>query len=124
MAEFKLGRIRFVWKNTWVASGTTYIKDDVVRFGGSSWVCVRGHTSSAFATNQTGGSGDIITTDALAAGLQLHLGANAEIYNTEQGMQLYQTYISKRFTPSYIPVNAMKNIIDDSASLFINYKTA
>jgi hypothetical protein len=67
----------------------------------------------AFATNQTGGSGDIITSDALAAGLQLHLGANAEIYNTEQGMQLYPSYISRRFTPSYIPVNAMKNIIDD-----------
>ena len=67
----------------------------------------------AFATNQTGGSGDIITTDALAAGLQLHLGSNAEIYNTEQGMQLYPSYISRKFTPSYIPVNAMKNIIDD-----------
>jgi hypothetical protein len=67
----------------------------------------------AFATNQTGGSGDIITTDALAAGLQLHLGSNAEIYNTEQGMQLYPNYLSRRFTPLYIPVNAMKNIIDD-----------
>jgi hypothetical protein len=67
----------------------------------------------AFATNQTGGSGDIITTDALAAGLQLHLGSDADIYNSEQGMQLYPNYISRRFTPSYIPVNAMKNIIDD-----------
>jgi hypothetical protein len=67
----------------------------------------------AYATNQTGGSGDIITTHALGVGLQLHLGANAPIYNTEQGMQLYPNYISRRFTPSYIPVNAMKNIIDD-----------
>ncbi len=67
----------------------------------------------AFATNQTGGSGDIITTDALAAGLHLHLGSDADVYNTEQGMQLYPNYISRRFTPSYIPVNAMKNIIDD-----------
>lgn len=67
----------------------------------------------AYATNQTGGSGDIITTNALGAGLQLHLGENAPIYHTEQGMQLYPTYISKKFTPVYIPVNAMKNIIDD-----------
>lgn len=67
----------------------------------------------AFAFNQTGGSGDIITRDALAVGLQLHLGANAEIYNSEQGMQLYPSYISRRFAPDYIPVNAMKNIIDD-----------
>lgn len=67
----------------------------------------------AFATNQTGGSGDIITTRALGAGLQLHLGENASIYQTEQGMQLYPSYISRKFTPAYIPVNAMKNIIDD-----------
>jgi hypothetical protein len=46
MAEFKLGRIRFVWKNTW-ASATTYIKDDVVRFGGKTYVCILGHTSTS-----------------------------------------------------------------------------
>lgn len=33
MAEFKLGRIRFVWKADW-ATSTTYYKDDVIRFGG------------------------------------------------------------------------------------------
>jgi len=54
MAEFKLGRIRFVWKNTWTASGTTYIKDDVVRYGGKTYVCILGHTSSAnFYTDLT-----------------------------------------------------------------------
>jgi len=30
MAEFKLGRIRFVWKNEWQAS-TTYYRDDVIK---------------------------------------------------------------------------------------------
>jgi len=30
MAEFKLGRIRFIWKGEW-AAGTSYLKDDVVR---------------------------------------------------------------------------------------------
>lgn len=67
----------------------------------------------AFAANQTGGSGDIITTHALGVGLQLHLGENASIYQTEQGMQLYPSYISRKFTTDYIPVNGMKNIIDD-----------
>lgn len=67
----------------------------------------------AYAANQTGGSGDVITTHALGTGLQLHLGADAPIYNTEQGMQLYPSYISRKFTPDYIAVNAMKNIIDD-----------
>jgi hypothetical protein len=46
MAEFKLGRIRFVWKNEWTTA-TTYYKDDVVRFGGKTYVCQVGHTSAA-----------------------------------------------------------------------------
>ena len=45
MAEFKLGRIRFVWKNEWQAS-TTYYRDDVIRFGGRVYICVIGHTSA------------------------------------------------------------------------------
>tara|TARA_B110000305_G_scaffold241229_1_gene314487 strand:- start:763 stop:5565 length:4803 start_codon:yes stop_codon:yes gene_type:complete len=51
MAEFKLGRIRFVWKNVW-ASSITYYKDDIVRNGGNTYVCIKGHASSAnFATD-------------------------------------------------------------------------
>ena len=46
MAEFKLGRIRFVWKDSWAAT-TTYYKDDVIRFGGKVYICVLGHTSAA-----------------------------------------------------------------------------
>ena len=45
MAEFKLGRIRFVWKGAWT-TGTTYYKDDVVRFGGKVYVCQIGHNAS------------------------------------------------------------------------------
>jgi len=44
MAEFKLGRIRFVWKNNWVTS-TTYYVDDVVLVNGKTYICVTGHTS-------------------------------------------------------------------------------
>ena len=46
MAEFKLGRIRFVWKSTWTTA-TTYYKDDVVEYGGKIYICVTGHDSSA-----------------------------------------------------------------------------
>ena len=46
MAEFKLGRIKFVWKGTWT-NATTYYKDDVVRYGGRTYICVVGHTSAA-----------------------------------------------------------------------------
>ena len=44
MAEFKLGRIRFVWKGDWTASNV-YYQDDVVSFGGKTYICVIGHTS-------------------------------------------------------------------------------
>ena len=51
MAEFKLGRIRFVWKNDWV-TGTTYYKDDIVAYGGKTFLCAVGHTAAAdFYTN-------------------------------------------------------------------------
>ena len=46
MAEFKLGRIRFVWKNEW-ATSTVYYQDDVIAFGGKIYICVTGHTSAA-----------------------------------------------------------------------------
>jgi len=45
MAEFKLGRIRFVWKNDW-ATTTVYYKDDVVAYGGKMYICTIGHTSA------------------------------------------------------------------------------
>jgi hypothetical protein len=67
----------------------------------------------AYAEGQTGGYGDIITTDALGVGLQLHLGAASFYYTGELGQRLYPSYISRRFTPDYIPVNCIKNIIDD-----------
>ena len=46
MAEFKLGRIRFVWKGSWSAANT-YYQDDVVSFGGKTYICTIGHTSQS-----------------------------------------------------------------------------
>ena len=40
MAEFKLGRIRFVWQGDWAAQ-TAYVADDVVSFGGKSYICIK-----------------------------------------------------------------------------------
>jgi len=61
----------------------------------------------------TAGYGDAIATDALAVGLQLHLGSNFSLYTSEMGQALYPAYISRKFTPETIPVNSIKNIIDD-----------
>ncbi len=67
----------------------------------------------AFAYGETGGYGEIITPTALCTGLQLHLGANSLLYQSEQGMQLYPSYISRKFSTAYISINCIKNIIDD-----------
>jgi hypothetical protein len=57
--------------------------------------------------------GNIITRDGLAVGLQLYMGKDYPLYLTEAGQQLYPRFVSRRFEPAYIPVNCMKNIIDD-----------
>jgi len=57
--------------------------------------------------------GNIITIDALAIGLQMYLGKNDPIYVSEEGQSLYPTYVSRRFDPSYMATNCMKNILDD-----------
>ena len=57
--------------------------------------------------------GNIITPNALAVGLQVYMGKDYPLYLSGQGQQLYPLFVSRRFEPAYIPVNCMKNIIDD-----------
>ncbi|MFT3949464.1 MAG: hypothetical protein QM763_21045 [Agriterribacter sp.] len=61
----------------------------------------------------TGKTGDVITQDALAVGLQLHLGSEASLYQSQSAQSLFPKYVSARFSPQNIPVNCMKNIVDD-----------
>jgi hypothetical protein len=67
----------------------------------------------AYYQASLGGYADVITEGGIAVGLQLHLGSDYPLYNSQMGQQLYPTYISRRFTPAYIPVNCIKNVIDD-----------
>lgn len=63
MAEFRLGRLKFVWKGAWAAA-TDFIKDDIVRYGGKAYVCTATHTSSSnFYT-------DSASWDLMADGIQ------------------------------------------------------
>jgi hypothetical protein len=52
MAEFRISRIRYTWRNAWSAT-TAYNRDDVIRYGGSTWICQRQHTAGTFAADQT-----------------------------------------------------------------------
>ena len=58
MVDFVLGRLKFVWRDSWTAS-TPYIKDDVVKYGGRTYVCTTNHTSGSatggFESNLTSG---------------------------------------------------------------------
>jgi hypothetical protein len=59
MADFRLGRLKFNWRGNWNAS-TAYEIDDIVKFGGNTYVCVVNHTSAAseaaFYTNDLAAS--------------------------------------------------------------------
>lgn len=46
MADFKIDRIRFRWRNVWAIS-TTYVKDDIVIYNGKAYVCIVGHGSDS-----------------------------------------------------------------------------
>lgn len=96
-----------------VKSGLQYLKYYFPEYRAPEKIITFIGPMDAYAEGETGGYGDIITTDALGIGLQLHLGANSGFYTSEIGQRLYPSYISRRFAPDYIPVNCMKNIIDD-----------
>ena len=49
MADFKLGRIKFKWRGDWAAS-TSYLIDDVIKYGGNVYVATANHTSPANET--------------------------------------------------------------------------
>ena len=63
MADFQLGRIKFKWRGDWSTS-TAYVIDDIVKYGGNSYVCIVNHTSQSTSPN--------FYTDLTAAKWSLH----------------------------------------------------
>lgn len=59
------------------------------------------------------GYANVLTSSGLAVGLQLYLGGTNTLYQTDYIRAVYPEYQSRRFEPAYIPVNCIKNIIDD-----------
>lgn len=60
-----------------------------------------------------GTQGDILTPEGFGIGLQLHLGSNFSFYKSLQGQEQYPDYLANNFDAVHIPVNCMRNIIDD-----------
>ena len=108
MAEFKLGRIRFVWQGDW-ATGRAYVADDVISFGGKSYICVKNHTAASefntdftneipkweIVSDGTSWKGDWAGTVEYAPGDVVKYGAN--VYICETG-HVSATYAS----PTYL----------------------
>lgn len=57
--------------------------------------------------------GAALTNQYVAIGLHQYAGRSFSAYQTVEGQQLYPSYISRRFSPEYIPVNCMKVISED-----------
>ena len=57
--------------------------------------------------------GNILTTNAIAIGLQMHMGAESKWYFDEHIQTIYPTYLSRRYTPEYIALSSVQNVIND-----------
>lgn len=60
-----------------------------------------------------GVQGDVLTTKSLGIGLQLHMGKDFSFYRSREGMEEYPDFLSNNFDKKHIPVNCMRNVVDD-----------
>src|SRR6056300_1170290 len=63
MADFVLGRLRLKWRGDW-ATSTAYLIDDIVKYGGNTYVVTENHTSQSTVAN--------FYTDLAASKYSLH----------------------------------------------------
>ena len=64
MTDFVLGRIKLTYKGSW-SSNTSYLTDDIVRYGGKSYIALTNHTSASgngFETDNTSGRWNIVAS--------------------------------------------------------------
>jgi len=57
--------------------------------------------------------GAALTRDGIAIGLQQYAGRDFSFYQSPQGLELFPAYISRRFERNYIPVNALKLVVQE-----------
>jgi len=61
------------------------------------------------------GFGNAIGSDYMAIGLQMFLGDTSSWYQSEQIQKYFPPYLSRNFTPRFIPITAAKNLVQDIA---------
>lgn len=67
----------------------------------------------ALFSGSTASYGDAMTLEGPAIGLQLHLGKDNTAYQTGMENGMIYGYQVRRFEPATIPVNVIKNVVDD-----------
>ena len=58
------------------------------------------------------GYGNVLTDSSFLIGLQSYMGKDFPAYHSDYIEAVYPGYITRRFEPSYIAVNCIKNVID------------
>ena len=119
MATVNLGRIKSVWRGTW-ATGTAYVKDDVVQEGVNSYICVTAHTAGAtFAGDSANwdlmAQGAEIPSQSGNAGLALKTDGTNLSWGQAGGMVPLLSYNSSNANVSAIN---MDNIFTDDYSMY------
>lgn len=105
MGEFKLERIRYTWKGDW-AAGTDYLPDDIVEYTGSSYVCLKKHTSSGTLEGEIQGTwvkmtdgrswlGEWESATFYSTGSLVSYGGNIYICIEAHSASVFQTDVSK-----------------------------
>lgn len=59
------------------------------------------------------GYSNVLTASGMAVGLQLNLGKDFPLYYSDYLREVYPAYQSRRFEAAYIPVNCMRNLVED-----------
>ena len=59
------------------------------------------------------GYGDILDDEVFYVGLHVHLGKDFPLYKTAMVQETYPAYVTARFTPEYISINCLRNIVGD-----------
>lgn len=59
------------------------------------------------------GGRELYTQDGLAIGLDFYMGSTFSYYQIPEVQEVYPAFVSRRFSPEYLPVNCMAAIVDD-----------
>ena len=129
MADFKLGRIKFKWRGDW-ATTTAYVVDDIVKYGGNTYVVVSNHTSqstsAAFYTDLTAGKYELHTEGLFFKGNwagSTHYKLNDLVkYGAYQYRTTTQHTSSSNFDPSKFEVYAEGLQWEDSYDYSTTYQ--